>query len=167
MSTYAQLLDADTKAFAARSQSVMALLIREGVQQHPARVVATALAVFISTALAWHGRRSDVGLFAAMLVAGLLVSPIMWSHYLVLLLIPLALTHRTPDYAWLAYALLWASPTEPPSSPTQIGAVIALTCLLTWEFGRSRSKALTDGREHWRDGLQPSGQPHSVSIPGS
>lgn len=140
---YLRLLTADADAFAPRSHAILSFLVRSGVGLHTARSLAAALGTAICALLAWRVRRSDIGTFAVLILAGLLMSPILWSHYLVVLLIPLAVAHPRPHRWWLLYAAFWLSPTEPPSSPLKIAIVIAVACAVALDSGDRALRAGT------------------------
>ena len=65
-------------------------------------------------ALCWReGRRGfDERSLALALAAALALSPIVWLHYFVLLLVPIALARRTFGPIWLIPALFWITPFE-------------------------------------------------------
>src|SRR5919204_436965 len=97
--------------------------------------VAAGLAVVLAVAVAaivvrLAGDR-DLGVFTAALAFGLLASPILWTHYLVVLLVPLAITHRRADAAWLATIAYWLSPLEPPPHVWKGVFVLLLTATLS------------------------------------
>ena len=46
------------------------------------------------------------------LAAALALSPIVWLHYFVLLLVPIAIARRTFGAIWLIPALFWITPYE-------------------------------------------------------
>lgn len=145
MSGYPHLLSADADAFAARSHAILSVLVREGLTVHAARPLAGVLALALSALLLARARGSDTGMFAALVVAGLLLSPIMWMHYLVLLLVPLAVAHPRPNRWWLVYCLFWLSPTEDKSSMLQLLLVLAVACV-TGAAGMSRKADATELR---------------------
>ena len=62
--------------------------------------------------LCWReGRRGfDERSLALALAAALALSPIVWLHYFVLLLVPIALARRTFGAIWLIPALFWITP---------------------------------------------------------
>lgn len=130
MSAYPHLLSTDADAFAARSHAILSALVRGGLSVHAARPLAGLLAIAIVALLVRRARGSDTGTFAALTLAGLLLSPILWMHYLVLLLVPLAVAHPRPNRWWLVYCLFWLSPTENNSSGFQLLVVLAVTCLI-------------------------------------
>ena len=60
-----------------------------------------------------EGRRGfDERSLALALAAALALSPIVWLHYFVLLLVPIALARRTFGAIWLIPALFWITPYE-------------------------------------------------------
>jgi hypothetical protein len=130
MAGYPRLLSADADAFAARSHAILSVLVREGLTVHAARPVAGLLAVAVSALLLARARGSETGMFAALVLAGLLLSPIMWTHYLVLLLVPLAVAHPRPNRWWLVYCLFWLSPTEDRGSMFQLFLVLSLAVVI-------------------------------------
>ncbi|MDP9255120.1 MAG: DUF2029 domain-containing protein [Actinomycetota bacterium] len=84
------------------------------------------------TALLWlavrrGGPRADAHGFLLAVLAMLVFSPIVWLHYLVFLLAPLAVLRPRFGVAWLMPSLLWALPFAgyTPANPIQRMAVIA------------------------------------------
>jgi alpha-1,2-mannosyltransferase len=136
---YPQLLAADARAFATRSHSVVAGAMRLGVSEQLATVLAIAVAAAVAVAIIRAARGSDRGYFAAAIAAGLLASPLLWSHYLVLLFVPLAIGRPRKDQLWLLSAAFWLSPIE-PAHGWQIGLV--LLTATTIAIGASASSRL-------------------------
>ncbi len=141
--SYPRLLSADAHGFVLRSHAIVTFLVREGMHWRSASLLASGTAVAVSAALAWRARRSDVGLFAAMILLGLLLSPVLWSHYLVLLLVPLAIARPRPDIAWVVFALCWISPTEPVGNPLSILFVLLVACFVTASTVKTETAAVS------------------------
>lgn len=120
---YPKLLAADAQAFATRSHSIVAGATRLGASEQLATALAIALAAAVGLVIVRVARGSDPGCFAATIAVGLLASPLLWSHYLVLLFIPLAIGRPRPDRLWLLTAAFWLSPIE-PAHGWQIGLVL-------------------------------------------
>lgn len=121
---YPNLLAADARAFQTRSHSVVAAAMRLGISEPLSAALAIAFAIVVGFAIVRASRRSDLGWFTAALAVGLLASPILWSHYLVLLFVPLAISRPRLDWVWmLAAAAFWISPVE-PAHGWQIGLVL-------------------------------------------
>ena len=90
----------------------LSFLVKVGVSHPLAQVVTLALA---SAVLAWSvslARRPGAELrsFTLAIVASLLFSPIVWSHYFVLMMVPLAIARPRFDRLWLLPLVLWATP---------------------------------------------------------
>src|ERR671937_1044647 len=126
LAQYGRLLDADATAFAVRSHSVVAAALRLGTGQHAARLIAVVVAAAVAGLVVRLGTDRDLALFAAALSFGLLASPIMWTHYVVALYVPLAIAHRRPE-VWLLTMPYWLSPLEPPPHVWKVMWVLALT----------------------------------------
>ena len=84
-----------------------------GLGPGAARAVAVAIGVGL-LALCWReGRRGlDERSLVLALAAALALSPIVWLHYFVLLLVPIAIARRTFGAIWLIPALFWITPYE-------------------------------------------------------
>jgi alpha-1,2-mannosyltransferase len=126
-----------------KSYSVQSLFISLDVPALTSELLAWAAAVAAVGALVLLRRRGDEVTFAAAVVAALIATPILWNHYLVLLLAPIALAR--PQFAplWLLPVVLWVTP-----HPESVGvvwrialvlAVIALVAIQAVRRGSSRS----------------------------
>jgi alpha-1,2-mannosyltransferase len=129
LAQYGRLLDADATAFAVRSHSVAAAALRLGSGQNAARLIAVLVAAAVAVVVVRLGADRDLALFAAAIAFGLLASPIMWTHYVVALYVPLAIAHRRPE-AWLLTIPFWLSPLEPPPHVWKVFFVLLLTVTL-------------------------------------
>lgn len=143
---YPRLLAADAEAFEARSHSTVSAFMRLGVSAQVAVPLAIVFAAVIGSAVVVCARGGDEGWFTAALLVGLLMSPVMWQHYLVLLFIPLAISRDMRDpLAWLLVAALWLSPTETPPTTWQallvpmLASAIAIRAGVLARPGRLRS----------------------------
>jgi hypothetical protein len=131
LTQYPRLLAADATAFQARSHSVVSAALRLGTTAHVARVLALVVAAAVA-AIVWRlASDRDLGAFSAALAFGLLSSPILWMHYLVLLFVPLAVAHKRAGAAWLLTLSFWISPAELPPHPWKILYVLALAATLS------------------------------------
>jgi hypothetical protein len=102
-----------------------------GLSERVASVVPYVLGAAV-TGLLWlavrrGGPRADAHGFLLAVLALLVFSPIVWLHYLVFLLAPLAVLRPRFGVAWLMPSLLWALPFAgyTPANPFQRIAVIA------------------------------------------
>jgi hypothetical protein len=146
-----------------KSYSVQSLFISLHVPASASELVAGAVAVAAIVALVLLRRRGDDVTFSAAVVAALIATPILWNHYLVLLLVPIALARPRFSPLWLLPLVLWVTP-----HPESVGvawrivfvlAVVALVALQTVRRN-SDSRPLTERLA----GLAPSGA-DAVSPP--
>lgn len=117
MGSYLRLLADNASAGEYHSHSLVSGFMRLGLTAHAALVGAVLIAIALSAGMVVLSQRSDGGWFTAAIVLGILSSPIVWDHYLVILVICLAAVRRVRDpLAWLLLAALWACPVENPAN---------------------------------------------------
>lgn len=133
LTTYPRLLEAETRAYGPRSHSFLAAVSRLGASLTLAELLTILIAFTVAAAIVISSRGRDEGWFTAAIALGLLLSPVMWQHYLVLLFVPLVILRRFRDpVMWVLVAALWLSPVESPPTVWQtwlvpvIAAVIAI-----------------------------------------
>jgi alpha-1,2-mannosyltransferase len=63
---------------------------------------------------------ADLQAFSLTLVAALVLSPVVWIHYLALLLVPLAIARPIFDRAWVVVCALWVFPLLPANDAHKI-----------------------------------------------
>jgi hypothetical protein len=97
---------------------VQSLLISLHASPLTSELVAGAVAFAAAVALVLLRRRGGVLTFGAAVVAALLATPILWNHYLVLLIAPIALARPRLAPLWLLPLVLWATP-----HPESVGVV--------------------------------------------
>lgn len=130
LSDYLGLLGRDSAVFAGRSHSLIALALHLGASPPGTTAVLVIGTLAASAVVLVSGRGADRAWFGAMLVAGLLSSPVVWAHYLLVLVVPLAIGRRQLTVLWLAFAAgFWVSPTE-QGDTVQIAAVLLLAVAL-------------------------------------
>ena len=120
---YVRLLRRLAQTFEHESYTLFALLSDLGVPDTAARVATIALGLGV-LALAW--RRRSLGLAIA---AALCLSPIVWRHFFVLLLVPLALSRPRFDAVWLIPIGLWVGDGTFNGAPWQTACVLGLVAL--------------------------------------
>jgi hypothetical protein len=106
---YPRLLSRLTELVGVNSYSSFALIHAGGLSSATTqRLVLAGGAVLLALA-AWRFRavRRDERSFVGALGIALLLTPILWPHYLVLLYIPIALLRRTFSPLWLLPLLMW------------------------------------------------------------
>ena len=94
-----------------------------GMPDGAARATTAVLGVAV-LALAW--RRRSLGLAIA---AALVLSPIVWRHFFVLLVVPLGLSRPRFDAVWLIPIGLWVGDGTFNGAPWQTAFVLALVAL--------------------------------------
>ena len=113
-----------------KSYSPFALFRSLGLSTGSTRIAVLGLALLALAAIfvAARGQDGDRRSFVVALVAGLLASPIVWLHYLVLLVVPLALYRPRLSAAWFIPLAYWFLPgQENHGSARNIVVMIALT----------------------------------------
>jgi alpha-1,2-mannosyltransferase len=108
-----------------KSYSVQSLLIALHLSASTSELVAGAAAVGVVAALVLLRRRGDEATFATAVVAALIATPILWNHYLVLLIAPIALARPRLAPLWLLPLVLWATP-----HPESVGVVWKIVLVL-------------------------------------
>jgi alpha-1,2-mannosyltransferase len=120
---YVRLLRRLGQTFEHETYTVFALLADLGAPDGLARAVTVALGVAVLV-LAW--RRGSLGLAIA---AALVLSPIVWRHFFVLLLVPLALSRPRFDAVWLIPIGMWVGDGTFNGAPWQTACVLGLATL--------------------------------------
>ncbi len=108
-----------------KSYSVQSLSISLNVPASTSELVAGAVGVAAIAVLVLLRRRGDEVVFSAAIVSALVATPILWNHYLVLLLAPIALARPRLAPLWLLPLVLWATP-----HPESLGAVWRIVLVL-------------------------------------
>jgi alpha-1,2-mannosyltransferase len=144
---YPRVLSRLAELEAEESYSLVGAFAGLGVEGTAARVLAIAVALGLLALCVFHARRGDdPRSFVAAIAAGLAFSPIVWLHYFVLLLVPLAIFRPRFSAVWLLPLLLWLTPLNgngeaiQPLLPTLVAAAIfalALTGTDAWAPDRA------------------------------
>lgn len=131
--SYPALLSALSDGVQDRGSSLVALGLRLGLESGPSRILAFAVGASLVALSVRLARREDGDRrsLAAAIAAGILISPVVWLHYYVVLYVPLAIAHRRADAAWLVLLLFWLSPTENPPTLARLAAALAAAAALT------------------------------------
>ena len=106
--SYPRLLDRLDEVYGPGTDALPTALAWVGSSDNARRAICLAAAMLLLV-LAFRLRRrtdGDLCVFATMIGASIVAAPIVWPHYLALLLVPLAIARPRPDPAWaLPYAL--------------------------------------------------------------
>ena len=81
---------------------------------------------------------ADRRLFVVSIGLAILLTPILWLHYLTLLLVPVALSRRTFGIEWMLLLAFWISPYQQPETLAawRIATALALVVAITWRARR-------------------------------
>ena len=91
------------------SYSSQALAFALGASRHVALAVSIALSIG-GLGVLWLLRRRERDSFVAAVMISMATSPLLWMHYLVLLIVPLVLVSPSLSAWWLVLVPLWATP---------------------------------------------------------
>jgi hypothetical protein len=150
LADYPRLLTVLSDLLAKEGYSPIALGLSLGAPESAAKLLAYVTgAVAIAACVALARRRSqeaDLASLCAALVAALLLSPIVWTHYLAMLFVPIAVVRQRLSGLWLVPLVLWATPAQSDGIAWRIvvGFVVMLIPLIwvAYESHRRRAPAL-------------------------
>ena len=111
-----------------KSYSLQSLFVSLHASAFTSEVVAGVAAVAAVSALVLLRGRGDRVTFAAAVVAALIATPILWTHYLILLVAPIALIRPRLAPLWLLPLVLWATPH--PESLGIAWRIVLVLCVL-------------------------------------
>lgn len=143
---YPDLLRRLVELEAEETYSVVGFAAALGVE----RTAGTILSVVVGGALcgacfAFARRGDDFRAFASAIAAALAFTPILWQHYLVLLVVPLAVARPRFSLVWLLPVVLWLAPREDNGQalqtllPLAIAAVLVALLLVPERPGSTRA----------------------------
>jgi alpha-1,2-mannosyltransferase len=116
---YPNLLSSLSAAVEGKGWSVVALALSLGLSAGAAKALAVALGCVAFSGVHLAGRRDrDVWLFALAIAAAILFSPIVWLHYFLLLVAPLAIAYPRLSPAWFIPLLFWIWPFQETGGDT-------------------------------------------------
>jgi alpha-1,2-mannosyltransferase len=115
--------------------SLRSLWLAVGLPGVPA-IAAVAGLVGCALLIRLRGREREA--LAVALLTALVSTPILWMHYLVLLVIPLALLWPTLSWAWLVLLPLWVTPSSGPAG-------------VIWQMGMATAAILGVAAIAWAD----------------
>jgi hypothetical protein len=115
------------------SYSLYALQRAVGVPEAAAQAVMFATGAFVAFAAVRYarGEQRDARLFMASIGLALLLTPIMWEHYLVLLFAPIAIARPALSRLWVLPFLFWLDANSWSfGDPIRIAPVLAFSAYL-------------------------------------
>jgi hypothetical protein len=138
------LIEAD--ATVSLSAGLMAL----GISSGAARLCALLVAVGLLGRAAWLARRAggERAAFILAVVAALVASPIVWPHYLALLLVPIALVSPRLSPLWLVPLLAYVAPVAHTHGHSWAIAPYLAMCAVVAGFGLTPSRVPTRSRSN-------------------
>lgn len=120
------------------SYSIVAMAQALGYEPIVGRIVMAIVGVALLAAVVRSGRRGDdLEAFTYSIAAALALTPVLWQHYLVLLVVPLALARPRFSLLWLLPIVIWVSPRDQtngdglePFVPGLVAAVFVVLLLV-------------------------------------
>jgi Glycosyltransferase family 87 len=115
LTSYPRLLDELSRLESWKSYSAVALGLVLGLSTGEARALAiiAGSAVIAAMLIIGHRRRDDAEAdrqtFVLAIASAFLFSPIVWTHYLALLVVPIAISRRTLTPLWFVPLAMWAT----------------------------------------------------------
>ena len=111
ITSYPSLLRRLSEIEATESYSLAGVADALGLGRVVGRVLMLVAGGGLLAACVWLGRRGDDRrAFTCAIAAALALAPVVWQHYLVLLVVPLALARPRFSAIWLLPIVLWMSP---------------------------------------------------------
>jgi alpha-1,2-mannosyltransferase len=145
LTSYPRLLDQLSRLEQWKSYSVVAFGLVLGLSTGEARALAIAAGVVVLVGVLLVGRRrnrdvdADRRAFVLAIAAAFLFSPIVWTHYLALLVVPIAITRRTLSPLWFVPLAMWATPGQSDGRAWRVVlglAVWVVVLAASWRPGR-------------------------------
>jgi hypothetical protein len=145
LTSYPRLLDQLSRLEQWKSYSVVAFGLVLGLSTGEARALAIAAGVVVLVGVLVVGRRrsrdvdADRRAFVLAIAAAFLFSPIVWTHYLALLVVPIAITRRTLSPLWFVPLAMWATPGQSDGRAWRVVlglAVWVVVLAASWRPGR-------------------------------
>jgi alpha-1,2-mannosyltransferase len=148
--TYPDLLERLSEIQADRSYSIVGMSATLGLGSTVGNALTVALGLLLLAACVQFARRSDdPRSFVCAIAATLVLSPIVWLHYIVVLLVPMAILRPRFSALWLLPILLWASPRPGYAEgfqtflPALVASALVAVLLIRPDEGRGVPAAVT------------------------
>jgi alpha-1,2-mannosyltransferase len=135
LTSYPRLLDELARLEAGKSYSAVALGLVLGLSTTAARALAivaglAALSGVVLVARRAEGASRDRRAFVLAIAAAFLFSPIVWTHYLALLVVPVAITRRTLTPLWFVPLAMWLSTGQSDGQAWRVVLGMAVWCVV-------------------------------------
>jgi hypothetical protein len=152
ISAYLRLSAQVTDALWRGGYSMLALAHHLGFGRGVGEAVLLVASAALIAGLVWLGlvRRRDRDALTLTVALMLVASPLVWSHYFVLLLVPLALARPRFDPIWLLPCAMWICPPSTAATGREVvlAWLVAVSCLVTVLRGGSEGRRLADRRPY-------------------
>jgi len=127
-----------------KSYSVQSLAFSLHASAHTAALIGAVVAVAAVAGIVLLRRRGDQATFAAAVCAALIATPILWMHYLVLLIAPIAIARPRLAPLWAVPLLVYATPhPESLGVAWRIGFDLAIVAVVAvWTIGTAATESI-------------------------
>jgi hypothetical protein len=130
---YPELLRALSSLQADNSYSLIGVAAGLGLDPTVGRIAAVAVGGVLLAATIKLGREGDdFSAFACTIAAALVLSPVLWLHYLAILFVPLAISRPRFSALWLLPTVLWLCPRAGNGELLQTVLPVLVVLALTW-----------------------------------
>lgn len=137
--SYVQMMSKLDSREQVSSWSLSSFLQALGLGRLPSAAGAVAIALTGAAVVWWHRRRlGDGQLLGAAVVISLLLSPIVWSSYLLLLVLPLLLATRDDRLLALFAVATWAIVTPDAATTPRVAVGVTLAAAVALSVARPR-----------------------------
>ena len=111
VSAFLRLTNLVTKTLYQAGYGVIAETSQMGMSYRAGEMTVVVLSTGLAVAVVFIARRyGDLPGLASCIALMLVASPLVWSHYFALLIVPLAIAYPTMNRAWVLPLLFWAGP---------------------------------------------------------
>jgi Glycosyltransferase family 87 len=144
--TYPHLLQTLTNVFGPTSFSILGVLHSVASRQvSDLATIGAALALVGLTAFLGSREDGDRRALSAAVVGAVMVSPIVWGHYYVLLALPIALARPRLSLLWFAPLAFWATGAAALGEPHRLAIGLLIPLVVLFSTCRKRAPDYGDG----------------------
>jgi alpha-1,2-mannosyltransferase len=132
------------------SYSIVAVIQKLGYSELVGSVIAALVGgLMLGLAVNWARRGQELIAWVAAIAASLALTPVLWQHYLVLLVVPLALLRPSFSPVWLVPIAVWMTRLGDGNGPEALAPLLAGGAVLTVLLARPLPvpHACASGRE--------------------
>lgn len=133
LTRYLQLDSTTTSVLHRYGYGLIALATRAGLDSRDGTALMVGVIVALMAICMWLGReRREAAALVIAIDLGLAASPLVWIHYLTLLIVPLAILRPRLSWEWLLPLVLWLCPGELLVSEWQAILALLATFVLSY-----------------------------------